>query len=1191
MKSSAFLLVLIAPSFAAFGADDLRVLTAPAAAAAAGTAETPPVAAARFETWLRAEFEKQVDRRTAAFEAMLKSRAACEQWQKERREFFLRQIGGLPERTPLNPMVVGKLEGDGYRVEKILLETRPNFHLSANLYLPKSPPPWPAVLVPCGHSHEGKAVGQYQRISILLARHGMAAVCYDPVGQGERYQILDNARTHAAFADAPHVPTPHPMVRFLCTTEHTMIGLGSALVGGNVAQFRIWDGMRVIDYLQSRPDIRADKIGCCGNSGGGTETAYLMALDDRIAAAAPGCYLTTFRRLIETKGPQDGEQNIFAQIAFGMDEADYPIMTAPRPVLICAGVRDATFDFRGTAELYIEAKRFYSRLGIPERIDLNAPDAPHGFTIQQREATARFMHRWLLGVEKDIREVPALPDRLTDDELRAYNEPDWKPEQLQCTPAGQVLLLGGERSTFDINVATAERLRAERTARWNAFKPDERRKLIAETIGTKVPPGDPGPAPQVEMLGSIRRDGYTIHKLALATEGGVRLPALAFVPEKPTGPATLYLHGTGMAVDAGPDGDIEKRVRAGQLVLSAELRGIGETETGHGKREFGKGRFGPDNLEIFLAYLSGRTFVGMRVDDARLWTNYLAATTIGGGKPTELHLAAEGEAAIPALHAAALAGGRFRTVALRRMIASWESVVAAPETFNQSVNVVHGALRHYDLADLVPLAETGEVSITETVDVLGEPIAADEVSVSVGPMVVVRERPGITGAGWVAATSDASSGTPRIRLLYPNHPDDFGKSAGTGASVSIDGGLTWTAEPDDTPLAGMVDAWSARLPDGDLLAIGIRRLPDPKTRTAPPATPGEGSAWVIGRSTDQGATWRVEDSTIDCPAELGVIARPLPPIVADADGTLFMPAYAWNAAGSRALLLASRDRGRSWNVFSTIVDAAAIRAADIPVTTPWMETTIARTADGGWLAAVRTGSSAKSTLVQVRSSDGRIWEAPAALRAGEASQPVAGKLPSLVRLAGGPLVLLTAHTNNHCRLYVSPDGSGRRWSDAAVVTSQSGGNTSMAAVGDDRLVVITPANNRLHAWPITIRTGPIQTNAKRPAAAAIGPPSHVEVAPGPAVRVAWRAPQSAADVVRYRVTPHLVAAQNPDTEVETYATIETTTADTHIDLGRVLSIGGRYRFSVAAVDRDGHVSPPAESGEAVVGLAAPAAAL
>jgi len=715
MKTAALLVPLLVSALVARGADDLRVLVSPEAAG-----DSSGAAAAPFEAWLRAEFERQVDRRTAAFEAMIKSRSACEQWRKDRREFFLRQIGGLPERTPLNPQVVGRLEGEGYRVEKILLETRPQFHLSANLYLPTSPGPWPAVLVPCGHSHEGKAVGQYQRISILLARHGMAAICYDPVGQGERYQILDHARKHAAFVDAPHVPTPHPMVQYLCTTEHTLIGLGSALVGSNVAQFRIWDGMRVIDYLESRPDIRADKIGCCGNSGGGTETAYLMALDDRIAAAAPGCYLTTFRRLIATKGPQDGEQNIFGQIAFGMDEADFCMMAAPRPVLICAGVRDVTFDFRGTAELFIEAKRFYSRLGIPERIDLNAPDAPHGFTIQQREATARWMHRWLLGGEKEIREIPELPDQLSDQELGSYSKPVWTPEQLQCTPGGQVLLSAGERSAMEINGATAERLRTERAARWNGLKPEARRRLVAETIGATTPAGTSAAVPKVETLGTIRRDGYTIHKLAMATEGGVRLPALAFVPEKPSGPATLYLHGTGMALDAGPDGPIEKLVRAGHIVLAAELRGIGETETGHGKRVFGNGRFGPDNLEIFLAYLSGRSFVGMRADDARLWSSYLAASTLGGGKPTERHLVAIGEAGVAGLHAAALSEGDFRTVTIRRMIASWEAVVAAPETFNQSVNVVHGVLGHYDLADLPALTGAEKISITETVDAQGQ---------------------------------------------------------------------------------------------------------------------------------------------------------------------------------------------------------------------------------------------------------------------------------------------------------------------------------------------------------------------------------------------------------------------------------------------------------------------------------------
>lgn len=447
-----------------------------------------------FESWLIGEFNKLCDKRSAAFEVMIKSEAACKRWQEERRAFFLERIGGLPERTPLNPQITGTLQGRGYRVEKIILETRPAFHLTANLYLPNTPPPWPAVLVPCGHSHEGKAVGQYQLICMLLARHGMAAMCYDPIGQGERYQMLDLAMERAVFDDAPHVKVPHPNVRLMCTTEHTMTAISSSLIGANAAQFRIWDGMRVIDYLQSRKDILADKIGCTGNSGGGTETAYLMALDDRILAAAPGCYLTTFKKLIETKGPQDGEQNIAGQIAFGMDEADYCIMRAPKPTLICAGTRDVTFDFGGTWELFRDAKRFYSRLGHPDMVDLAAPDAPHGFTLQLREAVTRFMARHLLGKDIVVREVAKLPDSFTDEELRALSMPDWTPEQLQCTPKGQVRLLPGERSVFQINAETAAKLK---NARESGLGP----KTILEAIGASETISEP----KVEKLAQITR--------------------------------------------------------------------------------------------------------------------------------------------------------------------------------------------------------------------------------------------------------------------------------------------------------------------------------------------------------------------------------------------------------------------------------------------------------------------------------------------------------------------------------------------------------------------------------------------------------------------------------------------------------------------------------------------------------------
>ncbi|MDP1590030.1 MAG: hypothetical protein Q8M07_19915 [Prosthecobacter sp.] len=658
---------------------------------------TPPEQA--FEKWLTREFVTMTERRTEAFEKMIKSEAACKDWQEERKAFFLERIGGLPERTPLNPQITGTLHGKGYRVEKIMLETRPAFHLTGNLYLPDTPPPWPAVLVPCGHSHDGKAAGQYQLICMLLARHGMAALCYDPIGQGERYQMLDLAKERAVFDDAPHVKVPHPNVRLMCTTEHTMMGISSALIGANTAQFRIWDGMRVIDYLQSRKDILADKIGCTGNSGGGTETAYLMALDDRILAAAPGCYLTTFRKLIETKGPQDGEQNIFGQIAFGMDEADYCIMRAPKPTLICAGTRDVTFDFGGTWELFRDAKRFYSRIGHPDMIDMAAPDAPHGFTLQLREAVTRFMARHLLGKDIVVREIEKLPDSFDDNQLRELSKPDWTAEQLQCSPKGQVMLLPGERSVFQINDDIAVKLK---TSRESGLGP----KTVREAVGAS----ESVPEPKVEVIGKIEREGFSIEKMALSLENAFQVPALLFVPTKPNGKAILYLHGSSMKADAEA---IEQLAKDGNLVLAAELRGIGETETGVRRKSFGAGQFGRDNLEILTAYLMGKSFVGMRTDDVRSWARVLKS------RSSEVSLIAIGEAAIPALHAAALERDVFQTITLRQMIPSWESLVGADGTFDQTVNMVHGVLRHYDLPDLIQFVGKERVVIEQPVNGMG----------------------------------------------------------------------------------------------------------------------------------------------------------------------------------------------------------------------------------------------------------------------------------------------------------------------------------------------------------------------------------------------------------------------------------------------------------------------------------------
>ena len=343
---------------------------------------------------------------------------------------------------------------------------------------------------------------------------------------------------------------------------------------------------------------------------------------------------------------------------------------------------------------------------------------------------------------------------------------------------------------------------------------------------------------------------------------------------------------------------------------------------------------------------------------------------------------------------------------------------------------------------------------------------AAEPLIEVAPAVPAVEREGITGAGWAVASGQGD--TARVTLHYPDHPDDFGGSAGTGTAVSEDGGRNWTSGSGDWPLPGMVDLWQDRLRDGRLVALGIRWLPDPKRRGEITAADVPGDAWKIATSTD-GKEWSIRDAAIDCPGQYGVVARPLPRLFEGDDGTLFMPAYAWGKTGNRALLLQSVDGGARWTVRSVITSAADMVKAGATVTTPWLETTVSPTRDGSWLAVIRTGSSETSGLMTARSTDeGRSWSPVGKVVAGASREAVVGKLPGLLRMPGGPLVLLTAHSKRGCFLYFSADGTGRDWSEGQVVTTVTGGNTSMIALDERRLLVFTPANRRISSWQVTL---------------------------------------------------------------------------------------------------------------------------
>ena len=220
--------------------------------------------------YLLKECKRYFERRRREVKA-IETRDQVLERQKKLKRLWRKALGDFPQRSPLRAKTVSVLGRENYTIEKVLYESWPDHHVTANLYLPrKDSPPFPGVLVPCGHSHNGKACEAYQRICISLALHGFVVLCYDPIGQGERYQTLDQ--------------NGKPLTGG--TREHTLIDIGARLVGRSTAFYRIWDGIRSLDYLISRKEVDGKRIGCTGNSGGGTMTSYLMVTDPRIYAAA-----------------------------------------------------------------------------------------------------------------------------------------------------------------------------------------------------------------------------------------------------------------------------------------------------------------------------------------------------------------------------------------------------------------------------------------------------------------------------------------------------------------------------------------------------------------------------------------------------------------------------------------------------------------------------------------------------------------------------------------------------------------------------------------------------------------------------------------------------------------------------------------------------------------------------------------
>jgi dienelactone hydrolase len=604
------------------------------------------------------------------------------EYQFQMRNNFIDAIGGFPQRTPLNAKVTGTIKKQGYKIEKVIFESQPNFYVTAALFLPDNPaykPPYPGVVICCGHSKIAKAYIAYQTMTASLACNGIAALIFEPIDQGERMQLPDSD------------PLLHGV------NGHTMFGVGAILLGQNTARTEIWDAMRAIDYLQSRPEVDPERIGAAGNSGGGTQSSYLMALEKRLKAAAPCCYITDYYQRIGDFEAADAEQNIFGQLAYGMNHTDYITMQAPLPILINCATKDF-FKIDGTWKSYRRAKRLYTKIGLPHHLNIVENYGPHGYDLAQRTGTLRWILRWLADRDTDVKE----PDIET---LSA--------EELYATPNGRVMDLPNARNVYDLNRETEKTLSWQRSKLWNNSEPRVLRGKVRKITGIR-------PLENICHIGANitevqKIDNLTLNKIVFNVDYPIVLPALLFKPQTESKSVVLYIDEQGKN-QAAENQTLQQIAAQGKTVLAVDLRGIGETAQTHG-HNYWKKHFGNDGQETCTAYLMGQNMVAPKTEDILAVARWLRDKY---QKPIEL--ISVGNLGVPALHAAALAPDLFEKVTVKKCLNNWADIIAAGVHHNQFINVIHGALTTYDLENLRALIGT-KLSFTEPFSPMSKPLS------------------------------------------------------------------------------------------------------------------------------------------------------------------------------------------------------------------------------------------------------------------------------------------------------------------------------------------------------------------------------------------------------------------------------------------------------------------------------------
>ncbi len=557
-----------------------------------------------------------------------------EDWEErkvELRRQLWESLGEFPqdERPPLNARITGTVDHGDHIVEKVLYESLPGLYVTALVYVPKQlDGPAPAVMCVNGHWSGAKCMPLIQERCMGLAKMGVIAFCQDVIGTGERQN----------FSGTPPT-TYHGFYR----------GAAPRIVDRSLLGYIMYECTRGLDYLLTRDDVDPQRVMCTGASGGGKQSMFFPALDDRLAGSVPVCYVGSYQAHM---GATACVGEVPTNILRYSNQWEILALHAPRPLLCINASRDVpVFLPRHMYDALDRTAAVYELYGADDAVRGVEVDSGHDYNREMRQIMYRHVARHLLG-----------------DESRAIEEPDNLPVEPDAVL--QVGLPEDSETMQSLTYRRARELTAEFTPPADSDEWLQQRTRIYDYLETEMFGGFPDAARcRSNLVRKLQHDGCDVEHWTLEPEPGILLPAVLSIPQvdRPERglPAVLVVDEDGKQ-HSYERGLIDALNRAGYVTLAIDLRGMGETAGTLPGIEYGPGE--PDyNLSNYGLFV-GRPIAGMRVFDLRCATDFLLSRP--GIDASGAVLVGRGRAGFAGILAAGF-DDRIRSVAAEDLLVSW----------------------------------------------------------------------------------------------------------------------------------------------------------------------------------------------------------------------------------------------------------------------------------------------------------------------------------------------------------------------------------------------------------------------------------------------------------------------------------------------------------------------------------------